>query len=103
MGDRVTLDYDGYKDDVAFDGGKGENYELELGSNTFIRALKSRSSATASAKSSTSRDLPGGLSRGVLKGAARSLSAKSTNPVKDVPAATTSLRRMSASSTRSTS
>ncbi|HPD89194.1 MAG TPA: trigger factor [Oscillospiraceae bacterium] len=36
MGDRVTLDYDGYKDDVAFDGGKGENYELELGSNTFI-------------------------------------------------------------------
>lgn len=36
MGDHVTLDYDGYKDGVAFEGGKGEDYELELGSNTFI-------------------------------------------------------------------
>ncbi len=36
MGDHVTLDYDGYKDGVAFEGGKGENYDLELGSNTFI-------------------------------------------------------------------
>ncbi len=36
MGDHVTLDYDGYKDGTAFEGGKGENYDLELGSNTFI-------------------------------------------------------------------
>ena len=36
MGDHVTLDYDGYRDGVAFEGGKGENYDLELGSHTFI-------------------------------------------------------------------
>lgn len=36
LGDTVVIDFDGYKDGVAFDGGKGENYALELGSNTFI-------------------------------------------------------------------
>ncbi|MBQ7573028.1 MAG: trigger factor [Clostridia bacterium] len=35
-GDIVVLDFDGYVDDVPFEGGKGEGYELEIGSNTFI-------------------------------------------------------------------
>lgn len=36
LGDTVTIDFEGFVDDVAFEGGKGEDYQLELGSNTFI-------------------------------------------------------------------
>lgn len=36
MGDTVVIDFEGFKDGVAFDGGKGENYPLELGSQSFI-------------------------------------------------------------------
>lgn len=35
-GDIVTLDFEGFVDDVAFEGGKGTDYALTLGSNTFI-------------------------------------------------------------------
>ena len=35
-GDTVTIDYEGFKDGVAFEGGKGENYNLKLGSHSFI-------------------------------------------------------------------
>ncbi len=35
-GDIATIDFEGFVDGVAFDGGKGENYDLEIGSNTFI-------------------------------------------------------------------
>ena len=35
-GDVAVIDFEGFKDKVAFDGGKGENYSLEIGSNTFI-------------------------------------------------------------------
>jgi trigger factor len=35
-GDRVTIDYLGKVDDVAFDGGKDEDAELVIGSNRFI-------------------------------------------------------------------
>ena len=35
-GDIAIIDFEGFKDDVAFDGGKGENYSLEIGSHTFI-------------------------------------------------------------------
>lgn len=35
-GDTVVIDYEGFKDGEAFEGGKGENYSLELGSNSFI-------------------------------------------------------------------
>lgn len=35
-GDIVTLDYEGFVDGVAFEGGKGENYPLTIGSNSFI-------------------------------------------------------------------
>lgn len=35
-GDIAIIDFEGFKDDVAFDGGKAENYSLTIGSNTFI-------------------------------------------------------------------
>jgi len=35
-GNVAIIDFEGFKDGVAFDGGKGENYNLEIGSNTFI-------------------------------------------------------------------
>ena len=35
-GDTAIIDFEGFKDDVAFEGGKGENYPLVIGSNTFI-------------------------------------------------------------------
>lgn len=35
-GDTVVIDYEGFKDGEAFEGGKGENHSLELGSNSFI-------------------------------------------------------------------
>ncbi|MDD2202886.1 MAG: trigger factor [Bacilli bacterium] len=36
IGDTAVIDFQGFKDDVAFEGGKGENYPLEIGSKTFI-------------------------------------------------------------------
>lgn len=35
-GDVAVIDFEGFKDGVAFEGGKGENYSLELGSGTFV-------------------------------------------------------------------
>ena len=35
-GDVVVIDFEGFKDGEPFEGGKGENYSLEIGSNTFI-------------------------------------------------------------------
>lgn len=35
-GDISIIDFDGYVDGEAFEGGKAENYQLEIGSNTFI-------------------------------------------------------------------
>lgn len=35
-GDIVTIDYEGFIQGVAFDGGKGENHELVIGSHSFI-------------------------------------------------------------------
>ncbi len=35
-GDTAVIDYEGFCDGVAFEGGKGEDYALKLGSNTFI-------------------------------------------------------------------
>ncbi len=36
LGDTVEFDFDGYVNGVAFDGGKAEDYSLELGSGQFI-------------------------------------------------------------------
>ena len=35
-GDIAVIDFEGFKDGKAFEGGKGENYSLTIGSNTFI-------------------------------------------------------------------
>lgn len=35
-GDTAVIDFEGFKDDVPFEGGKGENFPLEIGSKTFI-------------------------------------------------------------------
>lgn len=35
-GDTVKIDFKGFKDDVAFEGGEAEGFELELGSGQFI-------------------------------------------------------------------
>ncbi len=36
MGDDVVIDFEGFKDDVAFEGGKAEDFTLGLGSGQFI-------------------------------------------------------------------
>ena len=36
MGDIAKIDFEGFDNGVAFDGGKGEDYDLELGSGSFI-------------------------------------------------------------------
>lgn len=36
MGDDVVIDFEGFKDDVAFEGGKAEGFTLTLGSGQFI-------------------------------------------------------------------
>ncbi len=35
-GDTAVIDFEGFLDGVAFEGGKGDNYPLEIGSHTFI-------------------------------------------------------------------
>ena len=35
-GDIAVIDFEGFADGVAFEGGKGENYSLEIGSHSFI-------------------------------------------------------------------
>lgn len=41
-GDTVVIDYEGFKDGVVFEGGKGENHSLELGSNSFIPGFEEK-------------------------------------------------------------
>ena len=36
LGDEVKINFEGFIDDVAFEGGKGEDYQLRLGSGQFI-------------------------------------------------------------------
>ena len=36
MGDTANINFEGFLDGVAFDGGKGENHDLVLGSNSFV-------------------------------------------------------------------
>ena len=39
-GDMTTIDFEGFVDGVAFEGGKGENYPLTIGSHSFIDNLE---------------------------------------------------------------
>lgn len=40
--DIAVIDFEGFLDGKAFDGGKGENYDLEIGSNTFIPGFEEK-------------------------------------------------------------
>ena len=52
-GDTAAIDFEGFVDGEAFEGGKGEKYPLELGLRTASSpASRTRLSATASARSS---------------------------------------------------
>ena len=53
-GDTVNIDYEGFKDDVAFDGGKGTNYDLVLGSHSFIPGFEEK---LVGAKAGEEKDL----------------------------------------------
>ena len=39
-GDTAVIDFEGFIDDKAFEGGKGENYDLEIGSHSFIEGFE---------------------------------------------------------------
>ena len=39
-GDTAVIDFEGFVNDTSFEGGKGENYPLELGSNSFIAGFE---------------------------------------------------------------
>lgn len=41
-GDTAVIDFEGFKDGVAFEGGKGENYPLEIGSGSFIPGFEEK-------------------------------------------------------------
>ena len=41
-GDITTIDFEGSIDGVAFEGGKAENHELEIGSHTFINGFENQ-------------------------------------------------------------
>lgn len=53
-GHTVIIDFEGFKDDIAFEGGKGENYTLEIGSNSFIPGFEE---ALIGMKSGEEKDL----------------------------------------------
>ena len=53
-GDTVNINYVGSVNNVEFTGGSAENYDLTLGSGTFIDGFEDRSSATSPARPSTS-------------------------------------------------
>ncbi|WP_026693749.1 trigger factor [Peribacillus kribbensis] len=41
-GDTVVIDFEGFVDNEAFEGGKGENYSLEIGSGSFIPGFEEK-------------------------------------------------------------
>jgi trigger factor len=50
-GDTVVIDFEGFVDGEAFEGGKAENYSLELGSNSFIPGFEEQLVGTATGES----------------------------------------------------
>ncbi|MCR8998391.1 trigger factor, partial [Brevibacillus laterosporus] len=40
IGDSANIDFEGFQDGVAFEGGKAEDYSLELGTGTFIAGFE---------------------------------------------------------------
>lgn len=54
LGDTAIFDFDGYLDNEPFEGGKSENYQLEIGSNQFIPGFEEQ---MVGLKSGDSKDL----------------------------------------------
>ncbi|MEH6936737.1 trigger factor [Bacillus sp. JJ664] len=54
QGDTAVIDFEGFVDGVAFEGGKGENYALEIGSGSFIPGFED---ALVGAKSGVETDV----------------------------------------------
>lgn len=42
MGDTAVIDYEGFSEGVAFEGGKAENHNLEIGSHSFIDTFETQ-------------------------------------------------------------
>ena len=55
VGDRVTINFEGTIDGVAFDGGKGEDIPLEIGSNQFIPGFEDQLLGSAAGEDRTVR------------------------------------------------
>ncbi|MCT8137481.1 trigger factor [Anaerobacillus sp. CMMVII] len=53
-GDTAVIDFEGFVNDVAFEGGKGENYSLEIGSGSFIPGFEEQ---LVGVKSGESKDV----------------------------------------------
>ena len=53
--DTAVIDFEGFKNDVAFEGGKGENYSLEIGSNSFIPGFEE---AVIGMETGETKDIP---------------------------------------------
>ncbi|OLS41501.1 trigger factor [Bacillus sp. MRMR6] len=51
LGDTVVIDFDGYVDGEAFEGGKAENHSLELGSGSFIPGFEEQLVGVAAGES----------------------------------------------------
>ncbi|KMT22760.1 trigger factor [Clostridium cylindrosporum] len=50
-GDIAVIDFEGFVDDTAFEGGKGENFELTIGSGTFIPGFEDQLKGTKAGES----------------------------------------------------
>lgn len=73
-GDEVILDFEGFVDGVAFEGGKGENYPLTIGSGAFIPGFEEQLVGAEIRKRSGSQcNLPRGLSGGRPEGKSGSI------------------------------
>ena len=83
-GDIAVIDFEGFKDGKAFEGGKGENYSLEIGSNTFIPGFEDQ---LVGMKAGESKDIevtfPEDYHAENLKGAKATFKVK-VNEVKEV-------------------
>ncbi|HWI46769.1 MAG TPA: trigger factor [Rummeliibacillus sp.] len=53
-GDTAVIDFEGFQDGVAFEGGKGDNYSLEIGSGSFIPGFEEQ---LAGVKAGESKDV----------------------------------------------
>ena len=66
-GDTAVIDFEGFVDGVAFEGGKGENHPLEIGSHSFIEGFEDQLNAALKEKgavltvSEDTRDIDGGF------------------------------------------